>query len=171
MVDGYPVKEKILNNLQSLGDDGSAADPATGLGLIDGTGTPADWYTTVEKITRIDGSPIDLDNFPAIIIIPVSADYDPEGTQGTTTIAAKYRVQLTLLIRTRDEAVQKIERFIRDAHKAILVDRTRGSNAIWTRALADEVHYPTDDDEPFTTANLLIEMLYRTEIGNLNQPT
>jgi len=168
MVSGYPVKEKILNNLQSLQDSGAAASPATGLGLIT---AGADYYTDVEKITRVEAGPMDLTMFPAIIIAPVNTDYDPEGSQGTTTIAAKYRVQLTLILRTRDDAVQKIERFIRDCHKAILVDRTRGGQAIWTRAVADEVFYPTDDDEPYTTANLLLEILYRTKVGDLNQST
>ncbi len=168
MVSGYPVKEKILNNLQSLQDNGSAAAPATGLGLIT---AGSDYYTDVAKITRIDSSPLELNLFPAIIIAPLNTDYNTEGTQGTMTLAQIYRVQLTLMIRTRVDAVAKIEQFIRDCHKAILVDRTRGGQAIWTRAVSDEVFYPTDDDEPYTIANLILEILYRTKVDDLNQST
>jgi len=171
MVVGIPVKEAILNNIQGIDTTGAYA--ATGLGLLVAAAPfdPDEYYTEVSKITRIEASPLELSVFPAIVLAPINTDFDPEGTQGTTTIAAKYRLQLTLLLRTRDEAVQKIERFVRDAHKAILVDLTCGGNAIWTRAVSDEVFYPTDDDEPYTIANVLLEILYRTPRTDLNLPT
>jgi hypothetical protein len=165
-----PVKEDILNDLQGI--DSAGAYAATGLGLlVSPTYDDDDYYTEVEKIQRIDAGPMEIKMFPAIVLVPLSTDYNQEGTRGTQTLAASYRVQLSLFLRTRTDAVSKIERFIRDAHKAILVDRTRNSNALNTRALSDEVFYPTEDDEPFTTANLIIEIDFRTDWDNLNQPT
>jgi hypothetical protein len=152
-----PVKEAILDDLQNT------ALPL----LIEG----ADYYTTVEKIQRIDAGPMEVKMFPAIVIVPLSTDYDREGSQGTLTLAAAYRVQLTLFLRTRTDAASKIERFIRDVHKAVLIDRTRNANAINTRVTSDEVFYPTEDDEPYTTANVILEVDYRTEWDDLNQPT
>ena len=157
MVVGTPVKELILDNLEN-----------TALPLIV---AGADYYTTVEQITRVEGGPMELKMFPAIVIVPLSTDYDPEGTEGTLTMAAAYRIQLSLFLRTRTDPTSKIERFIRDTHKAIMIDRTRNANAINTRAVNDEVFYPTDDDEPYTIANLTIEVDYRTVWDNLNTPT
>jgi len=154
---GSPVKEAILDDLQN-----------TALPLLV---AGADYYTTVEHITRVESGPMDLKMFPAIVIVPLSTDYDREGTEGTLTMAAAYRIQLALFLRTRTDAVSKIERFTRDVHKAIMIDRTRNANAINTRAVNDEVFYPTDDDEPYTISNLIIEVDYRTVWDDLNSPT
>ena len=154
---GEPVKEDILANLED-----------TALPLIV---AGADYYTTVETITRVDAGPMDVKSFPAIIIVPLNTDYDREGTQGTLTIAAAYRIQLSLFLRTRTDSALKLERFIRDVHKAVLVDRTRNSNALNTRAVSDEVFYQTEDDEPYASANLTIEVDYRTLFDDLNTPT
>jgi len=165
-----PVKEAILNDLQGIDDTGAYA--ATGLGLlVDPTYNDNDYYTEVQIIQRIDAGPMDLKEFPAIVIAPVTTDYDNFGTQGTTTIAATYIIQLSLVMRTRTNAVKEIEQFVRDAHKAVLIDRQRSSNAISTRASSDEVFYPTEDDEPYTTANLIVEVDYRTRWDDLNFPT
>jgi len=170
MVVGIPVKEAILNNLQGI--DASGAYAATGLGLlVDPTYDSDDYYTEVEKIQRIDAGPMEVKMFPAIVIVPLSSDYDREGTQGTLTIAVAYRVQLTLFLRTRTDAASKIERFIRDVHKAVLIDRYRNANALNSRVVSDDVFYPTEDDEPYTTANVILEIDYRTEWDDLNQPT
>ena len=160
MVVGTPVKELILDDLQD-----------TALPLINNGTDPTGYYTTVEKITRIEGGPMNLKTFPAIVIVPLDADYSREGEQGTRTIAVTFRVQLSLILRTRTDQVSKIERFIRDTHKAILVDRTRDNNALNTRAVNDEVFYPTTDSEPYTSANLVIEIDYRTPFNDLNTPT
>lgn len=154
---GSPVKEAILDDLQ---------DTALPL-LVAG----ANYYTTVEKIQRIDAGPMELKMFPAIVIVPLSTDYDREGTEGTLTLAAAYRIQLTLFLRTRTDAASKIERFIRDVHKAVLIDRYRNANALNTRVVSDEVFYPTEDDEPYTTANVILEVDYRTSWDDLNAPT
>lgn len=174
---GLPVKEKILNNLQSLKADGTAQPiaSATGLGLISTSGvghaSDGDYYTDPQIITRIDASPLNLTQFPAIVIDPMTTDYDGFGSQGTTTIAGTYRIRIRLMIHTRTNAVALIERFIRDAHRAILIDRQRDSNAIVTQAVTDSVQYPTDDDEAITTATLTIAVDYRTAWNDLNTPT
>ena len=92
-------------------------------------------------------------------------------TQGTLTTAPSYSVQLSLFLRTRTDAVSKIERFIRDVHKAVLIDRYRNTNALNTRVTNDEVFYPTEDDEPYAVANVILEIEYRTEWDDLNAPT
>lgn len=154
---GVPVKEAILDDLEN-----------TALALIE---SGSDYYTDVEKITRIDAGPMHSEMFPAIVIVPDGTDYSKEGTQGTLTIAAAYRISLALFIRTRTDGASKIERFIRDVHKAVLVDRTRDGNALNTRVLSDEVYYPNDDDDPYTTASVLLEVDYRTKFDDLNTPT
>ena len=156
---GTPVKEAILQNLKSS--------------LEDMTGGTA-YYTDVVRVTRYNGGPMDLTEFPAVVMVPLSNDYDEPGTQGTLTIAAHYRVQLSLFLRNRgtgSDQPKHIENFIRDAHKAVLVDRTRNDLAITTFAVNDEVFYPTDDDDPFSAANLIIEVVYRTKWDNLNITT
>jgi len=154
---GEPVKEDILANIE---------DVALPL-LVTG----ADYYTTVATITRIDAGPMDVKDFPAVIIVPLGADYAREGSQGTLTLAASFRIQLSLFLRTRTDATLKIERFMRDVHKALLIDRTRAANAINTRVMSDEVFYPTEDDEPYVSANLTVEVDYRTVWDDLNTPT
>lgn len=174
---GLPVKEAILNNLQSLKADGTVQPiaTATGLGLISttsaGHASDGNYYTDPKIITRIDASPLNITQFPAIVIEPQNTDYDGFGSQGTTTIAATYRIRLRLMLHTRTNAVALIERFIRDAHRAVLVDRQRDNNAIVTEATTDTVQYPTDDDEAITIATLLIAVDYRTPWNDLNSPT
>ena len=154
---GSPVKELIINDLVG-----------TALPLVT---AGAEYYTTVEQVTLVGAGPLELKMFPAIVVMPMETEYNRAGSQGTTTAAATFRVQLALFIRSRTDAVSKIERFIRDVHKALLVDRYRNGNAIHTRVVHDEVTYPTDDDEPFTTAIVTVDVDYRTRITDLNTPT
>jgi hypothetical protein len=153
---GLPVKEAILDDIASTLSAIVAGD---------------DYYTTVERVQRIDATPMELSMFPAVVIIPQTTDYDREATQGTLTIAAEFRIQLALMLRTRTDAVSKLERFIRDVHKALLLDRYRGGLALNTRVVEDEVFYPTEDDEAFSFANVIVEVDYRTRWNDLNAST
>jgi len=131
----------------------------------------SDYYTSVARVTRIDSVPIELTEYPAIILTPSSTDYDPPGDATTLAIAGHYRIDATLVIRTRTSAVDELENFIRDVHKAILVDITRGGIAIDTRLTSDRVFYPTDIEEPVAIAELSIEIIYRTRRTDLNVAT
>ena len=168
-----PVKLKILNNLQSLQANGSAAAPATGLGLIDNSGTA--YFTDVQKITRIQAGPMELKEFPAIVIVPMENQYESLASQGTLTTASKWQIQLTLVMRNQyhdgNSGVKVLEQFIRDVHKAVTVDRQRGGNAVSTRLVREDVFYPTEDAEPYTTANVIIEVEYRTPWDDLDTAT
>ena len=153
---GIPVKRAVFENLES-----TLAAITAG----------ADYYTYVARVTRIDSVPIELTEYPAIILTPSSTDYDPPGDATTLAIAGHYRIDATLVIRTRTSAVDELENFIRDVHKAILVDITRGGIAIDTRLTSDRVFYPTDIEEPVAIAELSIEIIYRTRRTDLNVAT
>jgi hypothetical protein len=153
---GIPVKRAVFENLE------------TTLAAIT---AGSDYYTSVARVTRIDSVPIELTEYPAIILTPSSTDYDPPGDATTLAIAGHYRIDATLVIRTRTSAVDELENFIRDVHKAILVDVTRGGIAIDTRLTSDRVFYPTDIEEPVAIAELSIEIIYRTRRTDLNVAT
>ena len=153
---GIPVKRAVFENLE------------TTLAAIT---AGSDYYTSVARVTRIDSVPIELTEYPAIILTPSSTDYDPPGDATTLAIAGHYRIDATLVIRTRTSAVDELENFIRDVHKAILVDITRGGIAIDTRLTSDRVFYPTDIEEPVALAELSIEIIYRTRRSDLNVAT
>ncbi|MCH9836015.1 hypothetical protein K0U83_10155 [bacterium] len=153
---GIPVKRAVFENLE------------TTLAAIT---AGSDYYTSVARVTRIDSVPIELTEYPAIILTPSSTDYDPPGDATTLAIAGHYRIDATLVIRTRTSAVDELENFIRDVHKAILVDITRGGIAIDTRLTSDRVFYPTDIEEPVAIAELSIEIIYRTRRTDLNVAT
>jgi hypothetical protein len=153
---GIPVKRAVFENLE------------TTLAAIT---AGSDYYTSVARVTRIDSVPIELTEYPAIILTPSSTDYDPPGDATTLAIAGHYRIDATLVIRTRTSAVDELENFIRDVHKAILVDITRGGLAIDTRLTSDRVFYPTDIEEPVAIAELSIEIHYRTRRTDLNVAT
>lgn len=153
---GLPVKRAVFENLE------------TTLAAIT---AGSDYYTSVARVTRIDSVPIELTEYPAIILTPSSTDYDPPGDATTLAIAGHYRIDATLVIRTRTSAVDELENFIRDVHKAILVDITRGGIAIDTRLTSDRVFYPTDIEEPVAIAELSIEIIYRTRRTDLNVAT
>ena len=87
------------------------------------------------------------------------------------TITGHYRVRATLLVRTRTNAALSIERFVRDVQKSILIDITRGGNAIDTYMTSDDVFYPTELDEPVAGADCVILVHYRTLRTDLNTPT
>lgn len=171
---GTPLKLQLLNNIQGVDEDGVPLATKTGLALINttaGSGSDGDYFTDVQKIQRIDAGPMDLKEFPAIVIAPAGTDYARLSSQGTTTIAATFIVQVSLILRTRTEAAKKIEDFIRDAHRALTEDRQRDGNATSTRLASDEVFYPNEDDEPYTTANLVFEIDYRTPWNDLDIAT
>lgn len=153
---GTPLKEQIIENLVTTLQGISAGD---------------DYYTTVEQVARVDGGPMELKMFPAAAVLPMHTEYDREGSHGTTTIRAFLYVQISLFIRSRTEGALKIERFVRDVHKALIEDRTRGDRAMHTSMISDEVTYPTEDDEPFTIADLVVEVVYRTPFNDLNTAT
>lgn len=154
---GTPVKEAILDDIEQ-----------NALPLIV---AGADYYTAVEKIQRIEAGPTEIKMFPAVLIAPLETIYNRDGTHGTLTQRAAFRIQLSLFLRTRTDAVSKIERFIRDVHKALMVDRTRNNLAVNTRMIEDEVIYPTEDDDPYTIANMIIEVDYRTDWDEPNNAT
>lgn len=153
---GTPVKEAVLANLETT---------------LAGITAGSDYYTSVARVNRIDTVPIELTEYPAIILVPSGASYDPPGDATTLAIAVHYRVEATLVIRARTDAVEKLENFIRDVHKALLVDITRGGLAIDTRLTEDRVYYPTDIEEPVAIAELSIEIHFRTRRTDLNVAT
>ena len=65
----------------------------------------------------------------------------------------------------------ELEKFIRDVRQAVIVDRTRGNKAINTFAVSDQIFAPTQDDDPYATAQLIIEVSYRTNWDDLNTAT
>lgn len=89
----------------------------------------------------------------------------------TLAIRVNYRIRLTLILRTRDNPSEELENFIRDVHKALLVDITRGGLAINTRMLSDDVYYPTQIEEPVAVADCTITVDFRTLRTDLNSAT
>ena len=153
---GTPVKEAILDHLQST---------------LTAIAAGAAYYNSVALVTRINTVPIELHDYPAIVLTPLGTSYDQGGDATTLALHGDYRIRLTLIVRTRDEASQALENFIRDVHKSILVDITRGGLAINTRMLSDDVYYPTQIEEPVAIADCIVLVSYRTERTNLNQAT
>lgn len=153
---GDPVKEAILQDVET-----------TLAAIVAG----ADYYTDVLLVTRIGTVPIELKEYPAIVITPLGTEYDQPGAATTLAIHGNYRLRLTLVVRTRTDAVQALENFIRDVHKALLVDITRGGRALNTRMMSDEVYYPTQIEEPVAIADCTVLVAYRTTRTDLNQAT
>lgn len=153
---GSPVKEQILDNLQT-----TLASITAG----------SDYYNSVALVNRINTAPIEVAEYPAIIITPLGADYDQPGVATTLAIRVNYRIRLTLIIRTRDNPSEELENFIRDVHRSLLVDITRGGLAINTRMLSDDVYYPTQIEEPVAVADCTITVDFRTLRTDLNSAT
>ena len=153
---GTPVKELILDNLESTLSSITAG---------------VDYYHTVAMVSRINTVPIEIRDYPAVVMTPLGTDYDQPGSTTTLALHGDYRIRMTLVVRTRTEASQSLEEFIRDVHKSLLVDITRGGVAINTRMMSDEVYYPTQIDEPVAVADCVVLVSYRTLRTNLNQAT
>jgi len=162
---GLPVKEDIIANLKTALETITAG---------------SDYYTDVQRVTRYVGGPMDMTEFPCIVMTPEGTTYGPPATQGTLTSAASFRVVLGLYIRNRGASSSlgadpdvpvELEKFIRDARQAIIVDRTRGNKAINTFAVSDQVFSPNQDDDPYAAAQLTIEINFRTNWDDLNIAT
>lgn len=153
---GEPVKELVLQDLE-----------AVFLGITEGT----DYYTTVRRVHRVETVPIEVKEYPCIILTPLGSDYDQPGAATTLSLQTHSRIRATLIVRTRDNATLALERFIRDVHKALLVDITRGGLAINSRMLDDRVYYPTQLDEPVAVADCTLEIYFRTLRTDLNSAT
>ena len=153
---GSPVKEGILDHLQTT---------------LEAIASGAEYYHSVASVSRVNTVPIEIRDYPAIVITPLGTDYDQGGDATTLALHGDYRVRLTLVIRTRDSAAESLENFIRDVHKAILVDITRGGLAVNPRMLSDDVSYPTQIEEPVAVADCVVLVSYRTQRTNLNQAT
>ena len=152
---GEPVKLQILTSVQTA---------------LEGITAGVDYYTSVRSVTRAAALPIEIDDTPAIIITPVETIYDTP-TQSTLSVHAHYHIRLTLVARTRSDPSEVLERFIRDVHKALIADVTRGGLAVYTRVLEDAVFYPTSEDEPVAVADCLVDVYYRTLRNDLNTQT
>ena len=94
---GSPVKELIINDLVD-----------TALPLVT---AGAEYYTTVEQVTLVGAGPLELKMFPAIVVMPMETEYNRAGSQGTTTAAATFRVQLALFIRSRTDSGRDLHAF------------------------------------------------------------
>ena len=156
MPSGEPVKEDILQNLKTT---------------IEGIAAGGDYYTDVREVSLLEAEPTMVSQYPCAIISPLGTEYDHPGTATMNTITGHYRVRATLLVRTRTNAALSIERFVRDVQKSILIDITRGGNAIDTYMTSDDVFYPTELDEPVAGADCVILVHYRTLRTDLNTPT
>lgn len=152
---GEPLKLQILQSIETALGNIVAGD---------------DYYTPVRSISRAAALPIEVDDAPAIIITPVETIYDTP-SQSTISVHAHYHVRLTLVARTRTDPATTLERFIRDVHKALIEDVTRGGLAVYTRVLEDAVFYPSSEEEPVAVADCLVDVYFRSLRNDLNTQT
>lgn len=154
---GEPLTELILQNIQGA------------FGAIQG-GT--DYYTTVPvaNIKRAEVGEVEVTAFPAIVLVPGTIEYDtePRETRVLRVITGKWSISVTLLLQTRTDAVLKVERFIRDVHKAWNVDRRRGNYAMDSRLRMSTPYYPSDPDDDVCGAYMEFEVWFRTGLDDLN---
>ena len=108
--------------------------------------------------------------FPAIVLVPGTIEYDtePRETRVLRTITGRWTIHVTLLLQTRTDAVRKVERFIRDVHKAWNVDRRRGNYALDSKLRLSTPYYPSDPDDDVCGAYMEFEVWFRTALDDLN---
>lgn len=154
---GEPLTETILQDIQDAFE------------LIQGG---ADYYTTVPvaNIKRAEMGEVEVTAFPAIVYTPGMIEYDtePRETRVLRVITGRWTLHATILLQTRTDAVLKVERFIRDVHKAWNVDRRRGGNALDSRLVRSTPYYPSDPDDDVCGAYLEFEVWFRTALDDLN---
>lgn len=150
---GEPVKELILQNLETT---------------LDAIAAGADYYTEVRSVDRARSLVQAVDDTPAVLILPDGTTYDTEPARLVGVVSGTFRVGLLLVARDATTPQLTIERFIRDVHKALLVDITRGGNALNTRLVTDDVYIPVEETDPIVLGDLLVEIDYRTLRTNLN---
>lgn len=150
---GEPVKEQILADIET-----------TMALLVEGV----DYYNTAEKILRLDTGALQVNSFPAIVIVPGRTTYDNSRSTVVGVVAGSFNIVLSGFLKTATDVSKSVERLTRDVHKALFVDITRGGVAINTRVLSDDIFYPDDTTEPVCGVHIRIMVDYRALRTNLN---
>lgn len=150
---GEPVAETILQNIETV-----LAAIAEG----------SDYYTDVARVYRADKLTQAIHEKPAIVVAPGQSSLERPGEQVTGALAVTARYDLMLVMDGGDEPVRDIQRFMRDVHKALLADRTRGSVAYNTRVTLMDPFMPEDTEPCLVLADMAVEVDYRTDEDDLN---
>ena len=154
---GEPLTEIILQDIQDAFEAIQGGD---------------DYYTTVPvaNIHRAEIGEVEVVAFPAIVLVPGTIEYDtePRETRVLRTITGRWTIHVTLLLQTRTDAVRKVERFIRDVHKAWNVDRRRGNYALDSKLRLSTPYYPSDPDDDVCGAYMEFEVWFRSALDDLN---
>lgn len=158
MPTGEPIAEMILQNIETVLKT-----------LVAGT----DYYTTVqpENVERVERNALEITSFPHILIWPgrTMYDADPLERRVNQVITTLMLVEISISMTTRATTAQRdLQRFVRDVHRALLLDHTRGGNAMDSRILQSEPFYTNDERGPLSWADLVFEIKYRTPRQDLN---
>ena len=149
-----PTSELVLQNIVST------------LRSVDAGGT---YWTTIRNAFVGDDAAVAEHDTPAAYVIPYTTDMDGEGRSLTDAIRHEMRVEVRLVLTSRDaNGSTHFERYIADVIRALYVDRTRGGNAVHTIVEDVERSYQGREGDAFI-ATLSVRVPFRTTTTDLGQ--
>lgn len=141
------LKEQILANIVTT---------------LEGVTGGSDYFHTIYQVKRLDTPSTSFASFPAVLVVPLSTQYDNPRSAVVGANHGSFQIQLSCFIRTATDISKQIERLIHDVHTALWVDISRGGIALNTRIVSDDVFYPSPETEPLGGVDISIEVDYRT---------
>jgi len=142
-----PVTERILDNLLAA------------LALPDGG---ANYFHNVQLVLDPGENEINVPVTPAVAIFTEgTSESDTEVIASQTT---RWNFTILGLLKSRPADINRqLLQFMHDIYRAVMTDRERGGNAIYTEWMGWTPAPPADDADELTWVECRIQVLFRTD--------
>lgn len=143
-----PVLESILSNLRTA---------LTAITTTNG------YHQTVKQVVRLGLPPWTAKEFPYITVVGVDGTKENSHTKITTD---HIDVTLGLFLKNdRADPETDIVNLVCDVEKAVMVDGSRGSKALWT-SVTDHSIALLEENETIVAAKVVVSICYRHAYGD-----
>ena len=147
-----PVPERILENLEAT------------LIIPDGG---ASYYYDVAMVLTPGTTEFQMPSVPGIAIFPEGATSDD--TELLFNQSYRWDITIVGILRQRTgTAPDDLIRFAHDIYNVLQIDPTRGGDAIDTKWRGFDLVPPTDDNDNEYWVQCRIQIIYRTDDGDMN---
>ena len=125
-------------------------------------------YTMTVHRAYLAGEPLaEQPTYPAAVLVPLGVDVDTETRDLQDAVVCLAKFMVVAAVPAGTDVVKRVHRLVSDVHRAIMVDPTRGGDAVTTWVRRWEEEYPVDSLSEPGLAVVEIEVPFRTASADL----
>ena len=143
MSDPVSIRELILRNVVTV---------------LEAISTANGYQVNVQEVFRVMVVNSNVTEYPAIVVVPES---ETKTETPLLCYQTKMIINLECYVDELENVSEEVNILLADVEKALMVDHTRGGNAIDTTLIGADFIYG-EDTKPYGVAIAMIEIVYRT---------